>query len=389
MRHAILLLVPLLLYLLAAACRGGEEAEPTPTPSPAVAQPSPTRQVTASQRIAYIGTDNDVWTINADGTGRQRLFDVPNEAGESASNLKWSPDGSKFAVTKSPKGVVYIVSAEGVKLLEVPAVAFLAWSPIGDTFAVSRPPALGIEAAMLVLDLTGQAVAEIPDGTEPSFSVDGSNLAYLVAPDPNAVGGLCGAPTQGFLADLETSTALPLDPDQEPLGCDSRPVFNPSDPSLVAHRDQLFDVKSGQQRSVPGNVVSWSPNGRLLQLCRPGQVLLYDLDEEAAVLEFPYSPAPDGPCWAHLAGWSGWSPDSAQVATYGLDGVLHIRDIATGDAKMVSVGNGSGVLSLQFSRNGQHLLLSRYPSDVWLMNADGSNLSQLTEASEPAWQPQP
>ncbi len=40
------------------------EPTPTETPEPAV------------QRIAYIGTDGDVWIINADGSGEKKLFDL-------------------------------------------------------------------------------------------------------------------------------------------------------------------------------------------------------------------------------------------------------------------------------------------------------------------------
>ena len=409
---------PLFLVLALAACNGGtEEAQPTPTPSPAVAQPSPTPEPTpeptptpepAVQRIAYIGTDLDVWIINADGSGQQKLFDIETEPSDSVSNLQWSPDGSKFAVTKSPsgsdsEGVVYIVGAEGETILEVPAVAFLAWSSRGHAFAITRRAELGMEPTVSVLDLEGNPASEPSDGfAASSFAADGLRYAYQETVEAF---GICGT-IRGVIADLRTREVKPIDPDEEPTQCGiGAPIFSPINSSLLAYGGRLFDLNTGEERSLPGVAVRWSPDGQrlllVLETCQRAQV--YDVERASSVLEFDIRLlAVDAPCWALMGHQSAWSQDSRLLAISDSilypdkPGILHVRDITTGDDKTIPIPEDVsklGAFRLRFSPDGQRLLfLARLPGDVagtWLVGSDGSNFTPLPEGREPAWQPLP
>ncbi|MDO8613613.1 MAG: hypothetical protein Q7R32_12455 [Dehalococcoidia bacterium] len=400
--------------VLAAACGGGgEEVQPTPTPSPTIAQPSPTPSPTPTpgvQRLAYIGTDLDVWIMNEDGSNQQKLFDIATDPGDSVHNLQWSPDGTKFAVTRSPKDVVYIVSAAGEKLLELPAVSFLAWSPSSDTYAVARGPALEVESAVLVLDPRGDTAVELANiqiVDQAYFSPDGRRLTFY---EFVGGGGLCGD-YRGLLADLQTGEVRPIDPAEPPIPCGKGPpIFSPTNPSLLAYGDGLFDLDAGRVQPLPGRAVRWSPDGRYLVLAGepdqsdagvPGQV--YSLETAASVLEFEVnvSFASDQPFESLVGGRTTFSSDSRLLASSDLfpdkPAVLHIRDIATGGDKTLSIP--AGRFGFQFSPDGRHLLISAAtelfpdkPSDehsIWLVNSDGSNLIRLAEGSEPAWQPQP
>ncbi len=394
---------PLLLVLLLAACNaGGEEVEPTPTPT-ATAEPSPTPAPTptatptptpepAVQRIAYIGTDGSLWIINADGSGQTRLTDIPVIGGP-----RWSPDGSKFAVTKSPsgsdsEGVVYIVSAGGETLLEVPAVRFVGWSPGGDMFVVARPPELDVESATLILDLEGNTVVELPESVELSFSADGRRLAFFEVIGP---GGFY-LDVRGVVSDLMTAEVQSIDPDEDPRGAGAGPpIFSPTSPSLLAYGNRLIDLDTGQERSLPGAAVSWSPDGQHVLLlvpetCQRAQV--YNVARGSSVLEFDISLRGIGSfCWTLMREQSAWSPDSRFLATYdvptGTDelGVLHLRDIDTGDQKTVAMDFPH---SLQFSPDSR-LLLFFGTDGIWVVGSDGTNLTLLAEGSRAAWQPQP
>jgi Tol biopolymer transport system component len=312
----------LLLALLAlAACGGGtEEAQPTPTPSPAAARPSPTPEATptatptpepAAQRIAYISTDLDVWIMNADGSGQQKLFDIETEPGDSVSNLQWSPDGSKFAVTKrGSEDVIYIVNADGETLVEVPGVRFLAWSPDGTRIAFRTcepvtPPdfdpcndriyVMNADDSNLTLLAEDIPASDLhwwsPDGTRIAISsggiyvinADGSGLTRLDiaasyvdwSPDGRWLALFAvirelghSAEVSGMLADLQTTEVEPIDPDEQPINetVTSPPIFSPTDASLLAYGSRLFDLNTGQERSLPGVAVSWSPDGQRLLL---------------------------------------------------------------------------------------------------------------------------
>ncbi len=450
-----LFLVALVVAL--AACGGGtEEAQPTPMPSPAVAQPSPTPEATreltptptpepAVQRIAYIGTDLDVWIINADGSGQQKLLDIETEPGDSVHNIRWSHDGSKFTVTKrGSEDVIYIVSAEGsghTRLTDYPAadvgpvwspdgaeIAFLsdrdvqltfdiyvmnadgsnvtrlttvgagrfAWSPDGSriAFASSCPPG-GIH----VINADGSGLTSVSDvpASDVDWSADGRRLAYLQFVEARGIG--CGL-YRGVVAHLDDNRIEPIVPDEEPTTFGKGPpIFSPTNPSLLAYGDGLMNLGKGQMQALPGTAVGWSPDGQHLLLgletCEGAQV--YDVESASSVLEFDISlRAFDAPCWYHLPRQSAWSPDRRLLATFdSLFGevatmrtsVLHIGNVTTGDDKAVSVSS-AGLLQPQFSPDGQHLLFSN-PDGIWLVSSDGSSLILLVEGSSPAWQPQP
>ena len=405
---------PLLLVLLFAACNGGGE-EAQPTPSRAVAQPSPMAEPTptatptptpepAVQRIAYIGTDGNIWIMNADGSGQQKLFEIETEPGDSVRNLRWSPDGSKLAVRKrgsesgpGSEGVIYIVSAGGEALLEVPdVVGFLAWSPDGTRIAFVSSPG-GPAGEIYFMNADGSGLTRLSDGPASyiDWSPDGRWLAFF------AVIRELDFFTEviGMLADLQTTEVEPIDPGEQLIDeyATSPPIFSPTDASLLAYGSRLFDLNTGQERSLPERAVSWSPDGQRLLLLECGSApvsnaQVYDVQKGSSVLEFNISLRGIGaPCWAVMRGQTGWSPDSRFLASYDVPtstdalGVLRLRDIDTGDQKTVSMDFPT---SLQFSPDSRLLLF--YSADgIWVLGSDGTNLTLLAEGSRAAWQPQP
>jgi len=409
MKWVALFLVPLLFTMLALACEEEEEkagfATPTPSPTgealtPTVSQPSPTPESTttpAASRITYVGTDLDVWIMNADGSGLEKLFDINADPGtDTIDDLEWSPDGTRLAITKlpedryAPEGVLFIIGAAGETLVEMPGVEFLTWSPRADMFAVRRPTTAEGNSAIVILDLEGNAVVEPLSGVGLAWSADQQRVTFF---EPAGGVGLCGK-LRGLLASLQTGDVRPIDPDEEPIDCGHPAIFSPINPSLLAYGDRLIDVDTGEARPLPGQAVHWSKDGQLLETCDGGHVVVYDVDRAASVLEFDTTSAPEGPCWTALRSWTGWSPDSRLLGVLELnwkdpdapDDVIHIRDVATGEDKTVSVST-AGARSLQFSPDGSYLLLESSPA-IWLVDSEGKSLTQI-EGSAATWLPLP
>lgn len=71
-----------------------------------------------------MGTDYDLWIVNADGTEKQQVTDTP---GLELYNPTWSPDGTKLAFVGYPDGptgegqifVVDIASGDMTQLTHV------------------------------------------------------------------------------------------------------------------------------------------------------------------------------------------------------------------------------------------------------------------------------
>ena len=145
--HALLLLV---LALLLLACRGPAQ-EPSPTPSPTEEpSPTPTAEPTASNRIAYVDHDFQVFTINPDGADERQM----TSQGGMYSWPGWSPDGSGLVFSSfsedllGPGKALYTVDTGGadeVQLFENPAGVppaigpraphYSLWSPNGKHIA--------------------------------------------------------------------------------------------------------------------------------------------------------------------------------------------------------------------------------------------------------------
>ena len=166
-------LLLLVLALLLVACRGPAQ-EPSPTPSPTEEpSPTPTAEPTASNRIAYVDHDFQIFTIDPDGSDERQM--TSQDAMYSWPG--WSPDGSGLVFSSfsenlmGPDKALYTVDAGGAdeaQLFENPpgvppaigprAPHYSLWSPNGKHIAF-----LSMEDGELTLYLveasgTGEAV---------------------------------------------------------------------------------------------------------------------------------------------------------------------------------------------------------------------------------------
>ena len=190
-RNPALLLLGLALLLV--ACRGpAQEASPTASPTEEQPSPTPTLEPTASNRIAYVSSDFQIFTINPDGSDEKQI----TSQGGMYSWPGWSPDGSGLSFSSfseellGPGKALYTVDAGGadeVRIYENPAGVppaigpkaphYSLWSPNGEHIAF-----LSMEDGELALFLIDAS------GTDEGVRIaDGAPLYISWSPDSHSL----------------------------------------------------------------------------------------------------------------------------------------------------------------------------------------------------------
>jgi Tol biopolymer transport system component len=163
-----------------------------PRRSDAAGSTSPAWTLTGT-RIAYVSTgaarrenpaDAEIWTMRADGSGKRRL--TRNRLAE--SDPAWSPDGTEIAFTRSKAGgygSLYVMDASEANLRQLtrgPYDGAPAWSPDGRVIAFERThlgkSGLAPSDVWIVPATGGRASRLIRHAAEPAWSVDGRQLAF-------------------------------------------------------------------------------------------------------------------------------------------------------------------------------------------------------------------
>jgi Tol biopolymer transport system component len=212
--------------------QGTPAAERVPDWQPAVGPPLPPIR-DALDKIAFSSernqpggsdTEQDVFTMNPDGTGQRALTDSRAFEGESA----WSPTGSKiaFATNRDNNYEIYAMNADGTGLTNLTHTTAAGeggptWSPDGSKIAYSRAePNDRIGLWVMNADGTGQTqITTGPRDNQPDWSPDaakivfvhgadsiytinpdGSGLAPLTSPQPNFDAAPAWSPNGGEIA---------------------------------------------------------------------------------------------------------------------------------------------------------------------------------------------
>jgi Tol biopolymer transport system component len=293
-------------------------------------------------------SDSGLYLTRPDGTGLHRLTKAPR--GTYFSPV-WSPDGARIAAFIVQPGYVanlVIMDADGSNAHIISAVSLIIGAFFGGMSEVATPLAKLIswspDSSRLVapmgnsqfalLNADGSGLRQV-SGDHPTWSPDGSSLAYYTHINPDGI-------------------------NPQEAGSDA------TDPSL---RIAVLNVKTGQVHTLnhlanlSGGALAWSPDGRFLAYSSTSQDATQSLLSMSALM----LARTDGSDPRMVAQWEGgyieqitWSPDARQFA------------VVVGN---VVLTNGDSGLTNQQS--------------LWVVDSDQSHLRDLgpCNADAPSWSP--
>jgi Tol biopolymer transport system component/DNA-binding winged helix-turn-helix (wHTH) protein len=347
----------------------------------------------AEPRVIQLSSERRAVAATFSPDGKQIAFASPGDAGDNwdiwlrivgeaesrrlttseAPDLwpAWAPDGKQIAFERFDAGVgtIYVVSPIGGaerRLLDFPVRGpSLSWSPDGRWLAAAKatgsPSFFG--TGIYLIPFAGGEPRQVtfPSAsafdTTPAISPDGSALAYLS----------CEGAHPGFSCDV---WVLSLD-------VEGRPRERP----LRLSRQGFF-----------GAGLAWTRDGRsvVYSVQAAGFSRLWRVRADAS--------APPEP--VELAGLGAVNPSTVRCC----DRLAYVRDAEDTDIYRFEQGAGAGPLiasavfdyNPQYSQDGRRIAFSSSRADerdeVWLADADGSNITRLTRGpgrnqGSPRWSP--
>jgi len=352
-RPALLALALLLVVAADSAC--GSEGEPAPqaTPSP---QAQPSAEASPAEvpgRLAFVAGDDtgwDVYVLDLNGGEPKRLTE-----GIISQWPRWSPDGQRIAFVSLPaeegalgtKGELTVMTADGADPQTLGSTGrteiyapVLDWSPDGTKIAwETKTRSDEVDAGINTIDLSTGAVVELAPGRAaymPAWSPDGSLIAFVsfeLKEETDA---------DIYLMEADGSNLRVLADNKGP---DIAPTWSADGRRLAwwvresgPHHMFMADVQSGKVKELgTGSRPTWSPDGRHIAFVDQvdDNIEIFVLDVETGErANLTNHPARDV--------WPAWSPDGSTIA------FVSERDNPKGD--------------------------------IYLMDADGSNLRRLTES---------
>jgi len=300
-------------------------------------------------KLAFLRKTNDVtelYVANADGSGERRI----SGEGTTTSLPSWSPDGSRLLfgardLETSNLGIVDVDVENGGSrtLLEDAYLAWPVWSPDGSRIVFVRDDAGRPlpRVSLWVMRADGSDLMELADGLDGVSEVAWQPLP-IGDPDPSPVPEAFVRTNGSIYYRVGGEDGSSWIESVQPDGSGRRFVFE-GDPLSVAH-------------------VAWSPDGTRIAYRNP-------LAEDRGI----YMANPDGTEPVRLTdgandGWPTWSPDGSKIA-------------------FSSTRNDPSVGACTSSGDPDFLC----PTDIYVMDADGSNVTRLTaDASaeyDPQWSP--
>jgi Tol biopolymer transport system component len=270
----------------------------TPTPTPVVNGAQPVVSPDGA-RIAFLsnrGGSEDLFVINADGTGETELTHTP----EAETGLQWSADGKQivFSVLTNDTSRLYGIDRYGKNQYEIANVPGRTPMLAPDGKRVVYMAGTWTATRLMVSALDGSSAKQINDGSSIAWnnhwSPDGKRIAFTGRNDPNGELAV-------FVMNADGSGRHQLTRIASEEGGAQWPVWSPNGRQLaiqVNNRQQkdsahiwIVDVATGAARKLAVHVQpcldetpSWFPDGRRIafQSNRSGRMEVWTMDADGS-----------------------------------------------------------------------------------------------------------
>jgi Tol biopolymer transport system component len=393
----------------------------------------PRRLIAASAtgRIAFAAPDggtSQIYSVEPDGTDVVQVTHVHDPL--AASDPAWSPDGSEIAyvvkASDTDRSEIWVSSADGTNphpVVQEVGAREPSWSPDGARIAFTNRDGQiwitrsdGMEKHAFTLCGPPECVAD----SSPVWSPDGSHIAFIRKSGAGAL-----VPFSIFVWPMKPDDGGADDIALDGATWASDLAWSPdgSEFALVRLTDEgsspgIFVIASdgstarGLAAPAGARAPAWSPDGRLIAVSAPGDAggadALYVIDADGSgVREIPDLPSnASDPSWQPVLA-AGVSPSSTPPAAK--NGSIFFR-VGGGDGGSwidAIEPDGSGrktVFDGEPTRIAQIAVFSssRYdpssglcqpgadfacPTDIYVIDADGSDVSRLTDDAAPEYQP--
>jgi TolB protein len=311
----------------------------------------------------------ELWTMDADGSHARRFLARVSDRPYAAT---WSPDGKKIAYYLDDS--LWVVNANSHGAREITGADFSNAAP-----SWSRKNLIAFDRAGSIWVVNPKSGQErrVGPGSQPSWSPDGTKLAYVAVPQSGVLNDI-----YVMRADGRGSKRLTRTPNSN----EDQPAWSSGGRWIVFTGKQgvyVMRSRGGRSRVVAAKGIqpSWTRGDVLYTRRTPrwsGFVLRTDLSGKHA--KWLLRPRVDaGPTW---------SPDGSQLA-FTRDDVLSLVDAYGGTPRSIGLKGADPA----WSPDGQRLIVAS-GLDLVIVNADGSEPTPLglkldpekyTQVSEPDW----